>query len=366
MPVASLASCSPAITSEFFGHGVENITSAVALPKIGASAFAVAGGNHVEAFSSFLESRPVSELAPGRTSFKELFIKFMPRAPSPESTEITCEDDLAVCNRECERLYNDQEAEMQEPCKLAVAQAFAGTTCFPGTALVQERRRGTIHVGDVRIGDEVADARGTHSRVVAMLHSKANTTEVYLQIRYRRIDSSSGCLTMSPAHLLRVCQDGQWDWMAAQDVRPGNELEDETGEPATVQAVSRACCVGAFAPLTTSGELLVDGVLCSCYAPPVSLEVHHSACHAAMLPVRLLDSAKLTVEHWTRLKGAKDPLLTVDAVWLLPSMQDASLHPWASGLLRTALLARDVSQHCKKLPSFWGEALTAGAETKVM
>lgn len=363
MPVANLA-CSP--MAKYFGHG-EDIMSAIALPKVDAMA---AGGSHADSFSSFLESGPVSALAP-RTSFKEIFVKFIPRDPSPESTEMPCEDDMAICNRECERLYSDQEAEMEEPCKLAVSQEFGGRgLCFPGASKVEERRRGTILVGDVRIGDELATAGGAHSRVVALLHSKACTTEVYLKIHYKCMGGSSGCLTASPGHLVRV-RDGittqslstkgpvegirprfassQWDWIAAENVRPGNELEDGNGEAATVLGVSRACSVGAFAPLTISGDLLVDGVLCSCYAPPVIWELPHSACHAAMLPLRLLDSTKLTVEHWTRFQGSKDPLLTVDALWLLPSMEDASLHPWASGLLRTAILARSVAQQCKTL-----------------
>lgn len=377
MPVSNLV-YSP-ISNEYFGHGTD-MWSAVALPKVDAAANAVAGGSHTEVFSSFLESRPVSVLAPG-TSFKEIFVKFMPRDPVPESTEMPCEDDMAICNRECEKLYSEQEAEMEEPCKLAVAQEFGGRgLCFPGTALVEERRRGIIHVGDVRIGDELAAAGGVASRVVALLHSKANTTEVYMQIHYRRTDGSTGSLTVSPAHLVLVRQglvtqtastegaEGsaiqQWDWIPAQNVRPASEVEDENGLAATVETVNRTCNLGAFAPLTVSGNLLVDGVLCSCYAPPMDWELPHSACHAAMLPLRLLDSTRMTVENWTRVKGVKDPLLTVDALWLLPSMQDPSLHPWASGLLRTAILARTVAQNCKTLfPAV--QATPAGSDSKL-
>merc|ERR1719387_3264269 len=105
-----------------------------------------------------------------------------------------------------------------------------------------------------------------------MLHSKACTTEMYLKISCRCEDSSSRCLTISPEHLMRVRQgsglaESSWDWMPAQNVRPDDWLEDERGEAVVVQSVSRACCVGAFAPLTVSGHLLVNGLLCSCYAP---------------------------------------------------------------------------------------------------
>lgn len=362
MPFASLVSTP--ISREYFGHGPE---SAAVFADASATA-TTTGSNHVEALSSFLDCRPVSHLAP-RTSFKEVFIKFMPRDPAPEVTELPCEDDMAICNRECEKLYGEREAEMEEPCKLAVSSHFSSTTCFPGTSLVHERCRGTILVGDIRIGDEIKDACATFSRVVALLHSNTSTTELYLEIRYRCDDGSAGCLTMSPDHLLRVrkgdgaqmtgasfpkgaCKasvDSQWDWIAAQDVRSGDEVEDERGHFATVEATHRTCCLGAFAPLTASGQLVVDGVICSCYAPPAHWAISHSTCHAAMLPLRLLDSTKASVEHWTRAKGAKDPFFTVDALWLLPDMQDTSLHPWASGLLRTAILAQTLAQHCKSL-----------------
>merc|ERR1719498_2263930 len=146
---------------------------------------------------------------------------------------------------------------------------------------------------------------------------------------------------------IRKGSKAKWDWIAAQDVREGYVVEDANGNAATVEAVRRVCGVGAFAPLTASGQLIVDGVVCSCFAPPAEMAVPHSACHAAMLPLRLLDSTKSTVEHWTRFNGSKDPLLTVEALWLLPSMKDESIHPWASGLLRTAILARSVAERCK-------------------
>lgn len=334
-----------------------------ALPKVGAvTAAAAVSTLSVEAcrdYSSFLGAKPFAELAP-RTSFKEVMIKFLPRDPVPETTEMECEDDLAICNRQCEKLYQDQEAEMEEPCKLAVASEFGNRgMCFPSLSMVHERSRGPIRVADVKIDDELADDNGTWTRVIALLHKDALVAEVYLQIQYKSASGAEGTLAISPAHLVRVRRkfplssagknsddNGaksdvyEWAWLASQDVRCSDELQNEHGEMVTVVAVTRTCLVGAFAPLTTSGHLIVDGIVCSCYAPPWSLS--HETCNASMLPVRLLDSARQAVEYMTNFKDSRGPMFTVDALWLLPVMPDKSLHPWASGLLRTAVVAESV------------------------
>jgi len=310
------------------------------------------GAANIEAFHSFLGARPA------RTSFKFVKIKFNPKVPESDFDPITmpCESDREVCEEQCKLMFGARPEYLQKPCMDAVAAQFGGPACFPGIATVQERRRGTIRVGDVEVGDELAVSGGSFSRVAAMLHDNANVTEVYLRVQY-----DGGSLLISPQHLVRARLHGQceedpvddWSWTAAEDIRPQDELSGESGVPVIVQSIARICLVGAFAPLTGKGELLVDGVLCSSYAPPSAWRVPHSACHAVMLPVRLLDNARQAVENLTSSKDGKGPLFSVDAVWLLPKLSDESLHPWASGLLRAAMATQVSVAHCKAalLPS---------------
>lgn len=287
------------------------------------------------------------------TSLAQVSIKFNPVHTDLEAQELRCEEDLAVCNRECERLFSDRVREMEEPCKLAVANKFGvgsgGASCFPAEARVEERHRGHIPIKDVQVGDTLAAERGAlGSRVVALLHADPERVELYLLLRME----TGGELAISPQHLVRArrrggwsrarspgdvaaaSSEGQWAWVPAEDVRPGDELEDAAGAAVAIRGSARALLRGAFAPLTASGELLVAGVRCSCYAPPVDWQVPHLACHAAMLPLRALDAARALVERWSRPESDQDPLLTVEALWLLPSAGDATVHPWASGLLR--------------------------------
>lgn len=295
------------------------------------------------------------------TAFDMTSISFTPRLLEMQAQSMRCEGDLAVCNRECERLYGEHQLELEEPCKLAVVEHFAmrglvrgAGKCFPQEARVIERRRGSISIGAVQVGDELASARGFFSPVVALLHANHTDTASYVRLR-----CDSGLqLHISPEHLVRArqkvpCggrasgdagQGARWAWLAAQDVLPGSELEDACGAPALVVEVLRASLRGIFAPLTRSGTLVVDGVLCSCYAPPAAWAVSHEACHVAMAPLRLLAGLREAVEWCTEEEGGQDqgPVLTAEVVWLLPRYgSDVSVHPWASGLLWAACLAQE-------------------------
>ena len=67
----------------------------------------------------------------------------------------------------------------------------------------------------------------------------------------------------------------------AASVGVGHYLLSATG-PTRVRSVLYQELVGVFAPLTSSGTLLVDGLLASCYADVGS----HRMAHVAALPVR--------------------------------------------------------------------------------
>jgi len=238
-------------------------------------------GHESQALDAFLALRPV-RTAKLLSSFSQAQIKFTPRPPETKAQEIACDQDLAVCNRECERLFADRRNEMEEPCKLAVASHFEESRkCFPSTASVEERCRGKLRISDIKVGDELAIAGGGSSRVIAMLHADPTSLSLYLLIEH-----NGGQVVASPEHLILVRQrrSASWAWCEAQDVRQGDQLQDSSGGSLAVEAVRRVCLQGAFAPLTESGELLVEGVRCSCYSPPSDLQVSHESCHAAMLP----------------------------------------------------------------------------------
>lgn len=257
-----------------------------------------------------------------------------PDTGKSQALRLSCEKDFGACNRQCEKIYHYREEQFEQPCKMRVADFFLtdSWTCFPAIALLQEKTRGRVRMSDLEVGDEV-ESDSCFSKVVAMLHVSPQAIALYLLVQH-----TGGELAISPQHLLRAkgsCEETA-SWIPAENIRPGDELVDDKGSCTTVQHVRRACLRGAYAPLTASGCLVVDGILCSCFAPPAAWKVPHEACQAVMLPLRLLDWAKRSTERLTQVSGKKEPLLTIDALWLLPLGPDGSMHPYCSGLLRLA------------------------------
>lgn len=297
---------------------------------------------------------------PTAVSFNQVAIRFWPKAETPEEQTLACENDLADCTRKCEHAYGDRTAEMEEPCKLAVARQFGlsgGSACFPSHATVLELRRGEIPIALLRVGDTIMAEDGGASRVVALLHENRTKLGLYLRLRH-----AAGALDVSPEHLVRArlvgrrggdagsSERSEWSWAAAEDVRPGDALLDHDGEPLEVLSVSRLCFCGAFAPLTVSGALLVNGVLCSCYAPPSALKFSHDTCHQAMLPLRAVAHAAGFVENVTQIDSTKQPLFSLEVKWLSAPFEDPSMHPYAAGLLRLASWAQNTIRTDRVIP----------------
>lgn len=230
----------------------------------------------------------------------------------------------------------------------ANAEEGGGKMCFPASATVQESRRGRIYLANVHVGDEIISQGGAVSRVVALMHEDANVVAEYLTLEH-----DGGKLLISPQHLLFVSHtnttsggSNEWSWAAAEQVRPGDMVQNEDGEPLNVFSVKTERAKGMFAPLTVDGVMLVDGVLCSCYAPPTAWSVAtHTACHAAMLPFRILEVMRgITERASTTGDKASRPLLTVEPMWLLPRGQhcDKTMHPYCASLLGIGEIAEAV------------------------
>lgn len=251
----------------------------------------------------------------------------------------------------------------------AVNEASNAMGCFPSHAIVQERCRGHVRMSDVRIGDQIAVGGGRYSRVIAMLHRNPGAIAQYVCMMHiggrlaasddhlvlaRRADPADKQLAGAyRAHgdavtLALNCR--SWSWMPAQDVSEGDDLLDLNGHPLRVESVRRVQQRGAFAPLTAESTLVVDGALCSCFAPPAAWSVPHSACHTIMWPLRLLDDLRSTAEYWSCAGVGEEPMMTVDALWLLPLHGDKTLHPYTLGILNVVeLLQAAVATWCTLL-----------------
>lgn len=128
---------------------------------------------------------------------------------------------------------------------------------------------------DIRIGDLVRTSNG-FSRVLGFGHVDENTETHFLQIHS---DGLGSPLELTPDHMLFVGTP-----VRARDVKIG----DRVGEK-TVSSVDFVVRTGIYAPVTESGDLIVSGILSSCFVAPfdASPVLQHYAAKAILSPLRL-------------------------------------------------------------------------------
>lgn len=173
----------------------------------------------------------------------------------------------------------------------SIADKYRG--CFPGSATVLAEDGRRLQMSHLSVGDRIlsVDRYGTlqYSDVVTFLHR-----DVTQRMTFQRMRSADGHdLTLTPDHLIFAARElgAELDWYTptfAVEVQLGSYLyavDATDSEPRAVRVVNVSTVVmeGVYAPLTSHGSLVVDGLVASCYATFNS----QSTAHMSMLPVRL-------------------------------------------------------------------------------
>lgn len=229
-------------------------------------------------------------------------------------------------------------------CSVKSEHSVAAKTggCFPGNSLVTSEGGVKKMMRDLRPGERVLASSGSdgsgellYSEVVTFLDRQPDARKSF----YTLGTALGTNLTLTAAHLVFVtdaadCSRSALTEAFASDVRPGqcvlttsDDGEEPTKKKANRGRLTRVTWVevregmGAFAPLTRHGTLVVDDVLASCYA---TVDQQWLA-HWALAPLRALHrlagsgSDAGTGTHWyARL------LHWVASVLLDPS----HFHPW--------------------------------------
>lgn len=187
--------------------------------------------------------------------------------------------------------------------------------CFPGSSTVVVRDRGRIPLSSLRLGDFVLVLRFEKGHrvlgfepVISWLHCEPDAEIEVVQVRH-----SMGAVSLTSDHLIFARRAGSscLEAVVAQEVTTGDRvlapwIDGDVSEPEVI-SIDHRMARGAYAPLTASGTLLVDGTAVSCYIAPQDLmnspsyaamlnglkgltgkESAHDVAHALMLPVRLL------------------------------------------------------------------------------
>ncbi|XP_022784474.1 sonic hedgehog protein-like isoform X1 [Stylophora pistillata] len=166
--------------------------------------------------------------------------------------------------------------------------------CFPEIASVRLEGGRTKTMKELKIGDKVAamdtSGRIVYSRVVTFLDIKPNTSSEYLSIQTRNPEAE---VTITESHLIyQLNKHSPLESVRfARDLRVGDFVYVRNGAglekftAGRVSGVKRSTAKGAYAPLTETGNILVDNVLCSCYA----VISNHELAHWSFAPLRFAD-----------------------------------------------------------------------------
>ncbi|KAK6192605.1 hypothetical protein SNE40_004049 [Patella caerulea] len=147
------------------------------------------------------------------------------------------------------------------------------------------RDSGVKYIEDVEIGDEVQvispDGSVDYSEVWCHGHYDLNSTNTYLEVT-----TQTHVLPISHRHYLPVAANSTIIYKMAQNVQIGDYLltlgDDNEQSLEMVKHVKEIGCRGAFAPVTKSGEILVNGIRVSCYS-----EVYPPLAHILLAPLRI-------------------------------------------------------------------------------
>eukprot|EP00929_Paragymnodinium_shiwhaense_P061426 TRINITY_DN3067_c0_g4_i1.p1 TRINITY_DN3067_c0_g4~~TRINITY_DN3067_c0_g4_i1.p1 ORF type:complete len:389 (-),score=23.71 TRINITY_DN3067_c0_g4_i1:220-1386(-) len=246
-------------------------------------------------------------------------------SPSQVSVAIVCGENDVCCRNDDSNPYCCASGNQ---CVNNVCVAAAGQ-CFTGASTVLVRGRGPTPLASLSSEDEilVPDGFGSsrYEPLLQFLHRDETTTS---SSSYLSVLHEHGQLWASDSHIVFTTdasglkKDVPVSQLASGDDLhlAGSEVGDVRARGSRVLAVRRSHdASGMYAPLTASGQVIVDGVVASCYARPFSrLQVTHGAIHAAMFVVRGFTSPVATgfLRDFFRGRAELDLLLPAMATFL--------------------------------------------------
>lgn len=137
-------------------------------------------------------------------------------------------------------------------------------------------------MSDLRIGDEVLVGAGQFSPIIGFSH-RAH----WQRAEYVRVHTTSGHRVVATTqHVLYIVQDNERVATAAENIVIGDRLpvmKDGQEISSVVTYVEKNVeSVGLFNPHTLSGDIVVDGIVCSTYTKHVPMYM----AHGLLTPIR--------------------------------------------------------------------------------
>ena len=187
---------------------------------------------------------------------------------------------------------------------LTTGPAPAPAICFSGNSHVQVQslEGAVVHkrMDALKIGDQVLSGDQSYSTVYSFGKKLADDVASYIQIRTVSASPSSNKGNKSPIeisqeHMLRVTSSNGMSsvLVPARQVKVGDFLMSHDGSPRLVESIRTVQRRGVYSPLTTKGDIVVDGIVASNYVFPswlpdnVSGQILHWLQHGEWTPYRV-------------------------------------------------------------------------------
>uniref|UniRef100_A0A914W2W2 Hint domain-containing protein n=1 Tax=Plectus sambesii TaxID=2011161 RepID=A0A914W2W2_9BILA len=161
-----------------------------------------------------------------------------------------------------------------------VAPVGAGlTSCFSADSLLVTKTGQTKRMDELKIGDEILSTafgpQAVFVSVESFLHRIPHT-----KTQFVRIETSDGSVVkLTKQHIIFVIKGNKEKFLAAQDVKVGDQLlqrDIKAFSPILVTNLTMVDEIGAFAPMTSNGLLVVNGMVASCHSVNKMLSLQHT------------------------------------------------------------------------------------------
>jgi hypothetical protein len=216
----------------------------------------------------------------------------------------------------------------------------SGFVCFSGESWVERIDGSRVRLRDLQVGDQIMTLSTPNFakqsvRIPTRVYDFVDRVEQTDSIAYFRVQTANHVIEITANHLIWVTKEPSkpgW-YQPAEQLQPGMYLYGSGDKLERIDRIERVWRTDAFAPLTDTGTMLVNGVLVSCYG---NLESHWLA-HAVFAPLRLVRR----MQRWYIVNDVLVPTLLKNRSAGFEIVH--GIHPYARVLISIYAMARFLS-----------------------
>jgi len=150
-------------------------------------------------------------------------------------------------------------------------QRISHFACFPGRSKVSVKENVLpVKMSSLQAGSSVLSMANDYSPVMIHMHREPTLVQDYIELK-----TANRSIRLSDNHLIYIKKKNSHVTVFGKDANVGDNLLLQDSQHESIVSIRKVKDVGAFAPLTKSGSMIVDGIAVSCYAYISSENIAH-------------------------------------------------------------------------------------------